>query len=281
QELRDHFADVYESLIRAGARDIDARRKLPGAPDPSDDVLQYVAVRRPLLEWGLRKAVLAERGIEVMSAAVVTGLVLERGGVAGVQVDGRILETPIVVDAMGRRSPVRGWLQSEGLDVPTQERSECGVIYYSRYYRVRAGCELPDGPWILGPRGDLGYMGFSTFPGDNGTFAAVLAIPIGLPEFKGLAREGRCETAIARIPLVARWVNPDLSDPITAVQPMGGLQSSILRIGDGHPAGWFPVSDALCHTDPVLAHGLSFALIHARALRDALGRHSALADASA
>src|SRR5262249_35643635 len=53
------------------------------------------------------------------------------------------------------------------------------------------------------------------------------------------------------------------------------------RIGDGHPAGWFPVSDALCHTDPVLAHGLSFALIHARALRDALGRHSALADASA
>jgi len=65
QELMEQFGDVYASLIREGARDIDACRKLPGPSEPADGVLQYMAVRRPLIEWGLREAVRSQPGIEV------------------------------------------------------------------------------------------------------------------------------------------------------------------------------------------------------------------------
>jgi hypothetical protein len=50
--------------------------------------------------------------------------------------------------------------------------------------------------------------------------------------------------------------------------PMGGLMN-IDRTGDPGVAGLVAVGDALCHTDPSFAWGLSFALVHARALATA------------
>ena len=61
-----------------------------------------------------------------------------------------------------------------------EESSDCGVIYYTRYYQVHPRETLPDGPWLPTPRADLGYGLFSSFPGDNGTFAGVIAIGPGI-----------------------------------------------------------------------------------------------------
>src|SRR5436305_622650 len=83
-----------------------------------------------------------------------------------------------VVDAVGRRDA------RDGGFVPIERSSSpCGVVYYSRYYQCRPGFELPDGPWFLSPRGDLGYLAYASFPGDNGTFAALFAVPPGVPEW--------------------------------------------------------------------------------------------------
>lgn len=202
RELVEHFGDVYASLMGAGARDVDVRAKLPGPIEPSDEALQYMAVRRPLIEWALRSAVLEQPGIEVLSGATVTGIRLDHGKVEGVEMDGRATDVDAAVDALGRRSPVRGWLEQRGHAMPAQQHSDCGVIYYSRYYRLRPGHELPDGPWLFGPRGDLGYMGFSTFPGDNGTFAVLLAVPTGVAELKVFMHERAFEAAVAAIPLL-------------------------------------------------------------------------------
>jgi hypothetical protein len=54
---------------------------------------------------------------------------------------------------------------------------------------------------------------------------------------------------------------------------MGETQNTLLRyIDDGRDLvrGFIPVGDSVCHTDPTFALGLSFALIHARALKSAL-----------
>ena len=59
-ELMRNLPDVYATLIEAGARDVDLRPKLPGQPGPQDEDLQYLAVRRPLIEWALRRAVSRE-----------------------------------------------------------------------------------------------------------------------------------------------------------------------------------------------------------------------------
>jgi 2-polyprenyl-6-methoxyphenol hydroxylase-like FAD-dependent oxidoreductase len=257
-ELARHFPDVLQSLLDNGANEIDVRPKIAGPAKPGDEELRYLGVRRPVLEWALRRAVLNEPGVEVRRE-LIEGL--EHG-------------TDVVVDALGKRSPVGGWVNR-----PAPESKECGVAYYSRYYRVRPGCSLPDGPWGLGPRGDLGYLGFGTFPGDNGTFATLLSVPSGRPEWKVLRDAPAFEAAVARIPMARIWSDPDLAEPLTGVLPMAGLRNS-LQVGPESP-GVFTVGDALSHTDPTLAHGLVFGLIHAHELTVALREHTEVADAQA
>lgn len=280
-ELRQHLPDVYAALLRAGSHEVDLRRKLPGPVHPDDEALQYLAVRRPVIEWALRRAVAAQPGVDIRAGAHVSGIELQGGRVRSVQVDGCAVSTDLVVDALGRRSPLQKWLTGNRSQESTSASSDCGVIYYSRYYRQRAGFELPDGPWLLSPRGDLGYLGYATFPGDNGTFAAVLAVPTGVAEWRGFKHESAFETAVATIPSLRAWVDPRGVDPITGVLPMAGLRNTIR---DPHPsiaAGVAPVGDALSHTDPVLAHGLSFAIVHAHALVTALTDHVDVTDALA
>jgi flavin-dependent dehydrogenase len=50
--------------------------------------------------------------------------------------------------------------------------------------------------------------------------------------------------------------------------PMGGLMN-VDRTGEPGVSGIVAAGDAFCHTDPVFAYGLSFALAHAQALAQA------------
>jgi hypothetical protein len=134
--------------------------------------------------------------------------------------------------------------------------------------------DLPDGPWFLSPRGDLGYLGYATFPGDNRTFAAVLAVPTSVPQWRMFKDAVAFEAAVARIPALRQWVDPAGVDPITDVLPMAGLRNTIQSYDATSAVGLVPIGDAFCHTDPVLAHGIAFALIHAAELVAALREHN-------
>jgi 2-polyprenyl-6-methoxyphenol hydroxylase-like FAD-dependent oxidoreductase len=278
-ELRALFPDVYDRLLAVGAYDVDVRRKCPGPAMPDDDDLQYLAVRRPVLEWALRTAVLAEDRIETHGRLAVTGLRVDAGRVTGVRAGSTALDADLVIDAMGRRTPTPGWLDDAGCTTEPAESSDCGVVYFSRYYRQRAGFELPDGPWLLSPRGDLGYVGYASFPGDDRTFAAILAAPSGVPEWRAFNDPDAFESAIAHIPALRSWVDPDGVDPITDVLPMAGLRNSIRHFDPSAAIGLVPTGDAYCHTDPTLAHGLAFALVHAHELMKALRAHDDVGDA--
>jgi 2-polyprenyl-6-methoxyphenol hydroxylase-like FAD-dependent oxidoreductase len=280
-ELMRLLPDVYATLIDAGARDVDLRRKLPGPPGPLDEDLQYLAVRRPLIEWALRRAVSPEARIEVRAGAQLTGLQVQAGKVLAVRLAGATMTADLVVDALGRRTPSGQWLSAERVEPAHVETSDCGVIYYSRYYRIRPGFELPDGPWLLSPRGDLGYLGFATFPGDNGTFAALLAVPTGVPAWRAFKDADVFDAAVARIPALRAWVDPDGVDAITTVMAMAGLRNTLRDPDSTTVGGLAPVGDAYGHSDPVLAHGLAFALVHAGALASELREHVDLGDALA
>jgi flavin-dependent dehydrogenase len=271
RELAEALPDVYDALLRSGAREVDITAKLPGPAKPGDEQLRYLAVRRPLIEWSLRRAVLAEPRI-VLRQSKVDGIVVENGRAAGIRVDGVPAEADLIVDAHGRRTPA-GWLV--GVD-EEPEQSDCSVVYYSRYYRQRPGFELPDGPWFLSPRGDLGYLGYASFPGDNGTFAALLAVPPADARWKAVADPRAFEAAIATIPVLRSWVDPDGVDPITPVMPMAGLRNTLSVASP--VVGLLRVGDAYSHTDPTLAHGLTFSIVQAVALGRALADQEDLAD---
>jgi 2-polyprenyl-6-methoxyphenol hydroxylase-like FAD-dependent oxidoreductase len=283
KEMRATFPDVFDALVAAGAWDLDLRPKIRGGEAQSDDKdIVFLAVRRPLIEWALWRAVLDEPGIRVFSGTKATALIASADTnpngpptVSGVQTTAGDLDVDLVIDAMGRKSPAPGWVEAVGGRPMAERSNECAIIYYCRYYRVRDGSTLPDGPWVPSPRGDLGYAAFSTFPGDNRTFAGLIAIPPGDQPLKVLRDSRAFEAAATTMPALNAWTNPDTAEPITEVLPMGSLQNTIRSLPDaGLPAvGLISVGDAICHTDPVASLGLSFALIHARHLVSVLRDH--------
>jgi flavin-dependent dehydrogenase len=222
-------------------------------------------VRRPVIEWALRRAAAAEPGIELLPGRHVTGLLPEARGL--VLDHNEEIRADIVVDALGRYRCPLGWPRAQA------EPSECGAIYYCRYFALNPGAEHLTGPWLLNPRGDLGYMGFNTFRGDNRTFAVILLVPTADHDLRVLKDDHAWMAAARAITPLDVMTSPDHARPITDVMPMGGLANIDRTNGPGVP-GLIPVGDALCHTDPAFAYGLSFALVHAQALGDAGTNHT-------
>ena len=96
--------------------------------------------------------------------------------VRGVRLDdGTELTADLVVIAAGRRSALSDWLVDIGCDPVQEEVDDTGIVYYSRFYRLRDGAEYPERTGPIG--GDLGYLKYGVFVGDNGTFSVTLATP--------------------------------------------------------------------------------------------------------
>jgi len=263
--LADWAPDVLDALLDAGADPQDLTVKLRGPREPGDEDLVYLWARRPVIEWALRRAVVAEPAIRLRAGVHVTGLLTSANGApraTGVIVDdGDRIDADVVVDALGRYRCPPGWPRAAG------EPTDSGAIYYCRYHELADGVEHLDAP-ILNPRGDLGYMGFNTFRGDNRTFAVILLAPAADRELRGLRHEHAWEAACAAIAPLDLMTSTGYGRPITGVMPMGGLMN-VDRTGDPGVAAIAAVGDALCHTDPAFAYGVSFALAHAQALAGA------------
>ena len=263
--LADWAPDVLQALMDAGADPQDLALRLQGPRRPGDEDLVYLWVRRPIIEWALRRAAAAERAVEIRTGVGVTGLLTSEDGAqraAGVAVDdGEPVRGDVVVDALGRYRCPPGWPRAAG------EPTDSGAIYYCRYFELADGVEHLDAP-ILNPRGDLGYMGFNVFRGDNRTFAVILLAPAADRDLRVLRHDRVWRAACSAITPLDLMTSPDYGRPITDVMPMGGLMN-VDRTSDPGVAGIIAAGDAFCHTDPAFAYGLSFALAHAQALAHA------------
>ncbi len=263
--LSDWAPDVIETLVEIGAESQELGLKLRGPRQPGDEDLVYLWARRPIIEWALRRAVAAEPAVEIRAGVRVAGLLTTENGApraAGVVVDqGDPVQGDVVVDALGRYRCPPGWPRAAG--APT----DSGAVYYCRYFELAEGAEHLDAP-ILNPRGDLGFMGFNTFRGDNRTFAVILLVPATDHDLRVLRHEEAWMTACSMISPLNHMTSADHASPITEVMPMGGLMN-VDRTGDPIVAGIVATGDAFCHTDPAFAYGLSFALAHAQSLAQA------------
>jgi 2-polyprenyl-6-methoxyphenol hydroxylase-like FAD-dependent oxidoreductase len=263
--LADWAPDVLDTLLDAGADPQDLALKLQGPRQSGDEDLVYLWVRRPIIEWALRRAAAAEPAVEIRAGVKVAGLLTSEGEApraVGVAVDdGDPVRGDVVVDALGRYRCPSGWPRG------SSEPTDSGAIYYCRYFELAEAVEHLDAP-ILNPRGDLGYMGFNTFRGDNRTFAVILLAPGADHELRVLRHEQAWQAACSAITPLDLMTSADYARPITEVMPMGGLMN-VDRTGDPGVSGIIAVGDAFCHTDPAFAYGLSFALAHAQALAHA------------
>jgi hypothetical protein len=168
------------------------------------------------------------------------------------------------------------WIaQLGGPVLPIEEQSDAGIIYLSRFYRLRDGRELP----LLtkdGAGGDLGYVAFAGFYGDNRTFSITFGIPTGDRELMALRDEDAWEAAIRTLTPLEPWTAEGLAEPITGVESMARLRNRIRRfVVDGEPVvtGLVVIGDAAMATNPWYGKGCSLAGIGAEALSRALAAH--------
>jgi len=286
--LLAHLPDVLDRLRTHGVREIALADMAPPGmgfePEPADEDVVLLACRRTTFEWALRAGVQDRPEVELREGVSVSGLVggSRNGGrpwVGGVRLsDGSELPAALVVDALGRRSPMPGWVTALGAPAPAERSEDTGIFYYTRFYRLRRG-RAPGGTTGV-VAGDFGWVKLAVFPGDAGTFSITVGAPVDDAGLKELADPQRFERFVSAFPQVAPWRARGVSVPIsgrqTPVLVMGQLRNRLRNFvdADGPLApGLLVIGDAAYHSNPIYGRGCSQALVQAALLDEAVGRH--------
>jgi 2-polyprenyl-6-methoxyphenol hydroxylase-like FAD-dependent oxidoreductase len=283
--IRDEHPELLKALMETGCRDLPFeggltdQHKAHFTEDPRDRDLAILTSRRTTLEWVIRRYVERQPNVEVRSGVFVRELAVEAGpvpNVTGVVIDtdkGRkTLKADIVVDAAGRTSQALEQLTAMGAHVP-EEVEPCGIVYFTRHYRLNDGVTEPPRTKVA-PTGDLEYLKFGVFPGDNGCFSITLCTPEIEEELRKRVVDPAVFDAVCRrLPGLAPWVDPATSTPISRVFGMGDLHNrwrDFAPHGVAAVTGYFAVGDALVRSNPLYGRGCSFAAVGADLLRNAL-----------
>lgn len=278
--IRERYPDLLAELLGEGARLFGYTDALLPTLESKyrrasgDEDMTLLFSRRTTLELVMRRYVSKLPGIRFVPDAGVRGLITRRENgklvAEGLQVErnGALEEmrADVVVDATGRNTAFPDWLRQHGLDI-REEESPCGILYFTRHYKLRDGQDEPPRDGTPGA-GDLGYIKFGVFVADNRHFSITLAVPEIESEMRmAVVKPETFDTLCMAIPGAARWVDPARSEPVSQVFSMGNLQNvwrHFLKGGEPQVLGFFPLGDAAVRTNPLYGRGCSvgFALAH-------------------
>ena len=284
-QLRDRHPEVLAALFDAGATEMDFIEMLPEGMDrtrqPGDEDLVALACRRTTFEWVLRRAVLDDDHVRLRDGAAVVGLLGDAAGasvparVQGVVLDdGTEIRGDLVVAANGRRSSIPAMVEPLGVRI-TETSEETGIIYFSRFFTLVDGADWPVQNGPIG--GDLGYLKYGVFQGDNRTFSITLAVRTDDAAMRSRVLDPALflETA-AQLPATATYLD-GRAEPITGVEVMAKLLNRRRRFttddGELLVDGFVAVGDAHTCTNPLYGRGCSLAVVQGQLLADALAEH--------
>ncbi|MEP7203457.1 MAG: NAD(P)-binding protein [Ilumatobacteraceae bacterium] len=280
--LKSDYPDVYQKLLDEGATEMRFGDDLPPTMvdferEPADDELSMLACRRTTFEWVLRRAALAEGRVEFRTGVAVAGLLGDstEGAphITGVRLaDDSMAFSDLVVVAAGRRSSLPEWLQEIGCAPIEEAVDDTGIVYFSRFYRLLDGAAYPPRTGPIG--GDLGYLKYGVFVGDNRTFSVTLATPTDDDELrKRLTDPAVFDSCARQLVATAPWLD-GRAVPITeSVHAMAGLINRWRTfVVDGHvvATGFAPIGDAVLCTNPLYGRGCSTAFWGAHLMVEAI-----------
>ena len=252
--LRAEWPEALETWLSLGAQPVEV-------PNPAGSrQVQLVRSRRSTFERALRLAATKQPGLTLRTGHV-DGLVLDRGQVTGVQVDGSFVEAELVVDASGRAGRLG---RSNALSGDPDLDGDCGLAYVDRTYRLRAGAE--PGP-LMSPIANIAdFDGYQCllFLHESGHFSVVLVRPTRDAALKSLRFETAFEAACQAIPALAEWTEPARAHPTSEVL-VGGALRNVYRRQTGTP-GLVAVGDSVATTTPTRGRGIAMACMQVTAL---------------
>src|SRR5437763_15110420 len=152
--LERELPEVVGALDAAGAIRHNVMALVPeetsGGFRAGDEQYEALTARRPVTEAVLARIAAATPGVEIRRGVAIDGVLTgssvedDTPHVVGVRcANGDELRADLVVDALGRRSPMASWLSVVGARPPVEEREDCGFVYYGRYFRSADGSVPP------------------------------------------------------------------------------------------------------------------------------------------
>ena len=191
--LQDSYPDLLDAFYAAGARRLDFKDMLSPElrpkyrPEPGDDKLWVLLCRRATIETVLRRYVDDFDNIRIVNHLTIDGIVANREGallnVTGLvarrdctHVLGEKIPADVVVDASGRTTRFSSLAADAWHDRTRgkRRRGDC-VLHPPLPAAARCrGAHRATGKDRAS--GDLGYIKFGVFPGDNGHFALIVCL---------------------------------------------------------------------------------------------------------
>jgi 2-polyprenyl-6-methoxyphenol hydroxylase-like FAD-dependent oxidoreductase len=269
---------VARSLETAGARRfnplLEAPEELRGAARPEDARFEMLTGRRPVVEWVVGAAAQATPRIEIRRGVAVEGLLTgsqpRRGvvHVVGVRTGAGDLRADLVLDVMGRRSPLPRLLEEVGARAPHEELEDSGLMYFARHFRSQDHTM----PVLFGPvLQDVGSLSTLTIPCDNDTWGVVLASSSGDKALYGLRDVERWSAVMRSLPFVAHWLDGEpLDDHVTTISKIEDRIRTFVIDDEPIVTGIVSVGDAWACSNPTRGRGASIGAVHGLLLRDLL-----------
>jgi 2-polyprenyl-6-methoxyphenol hydroxylase-like FAD-dependent oxidoreductase len=281
------FPGLTAELCAAGAVELDLCRdflwhQAGGIQRRPASSLVGPSMSRPLLEWTVRRRVMALPNVNIRGGVNVSGITLDDQAdqVVAVQIgEGEEITADLVVDATGRHARSIDWLAASGYPAPPTTVVEVDTRYVTRVlerndspardWKAAAVIGEPDTKrlamllpiegdrWILSIAGINGEI-----PPTNDDETVAYARTLGSPVIADLIAHGDV-----------------IGEPVTHRFP-ANQRRHVERLRR-YPLGWVLLGDSVCSFDPIYGQGMTSAAQQADALGRALDRHRTVSRAFA
>jgi 2-polyprenyl-6-methoxyphenol hydroxylase-like FAD-dependent oxidoreductase len=283
--LRKRHPQLLSELEQAGFRASTLAEHLPPAlregyvAQPDDCEIAPLYGRRATFEYVLRRYVGRLPNVRFVHDSTVQGLLHERTQGGALRITGlelkradvrESLHGDVIIDAAGRNSPLRGWLEALGARIELRHQPS-NLAYFCRHYQLRPGEAEPDHRDLSA---DLDYLKYAIFYAERGHFA----IAFGCAEQENdlvelLRRPEGFENMCRQIPALAAWVAR--AEPVTKVLGAAKISNRRARIAASPQVlGMFLLGDAAFEANPIYGRGCAAAFLQSQLLAETLCAHS-------